>query len=154
MDPKGEEAYLRCFEEAKKCKPPRVPNAQFFENSPSAREAVARRDKELFKMEPSTGKPERRRNPTYAPAPIDHRKRAAMAAAAMASLSAPESATGSTSPTEGPFAQTQGPEMAGGLHTGLVKHNGYADQRHHQGQTSPMPREPKFIPPGPGRMLR
>jgi hypothetical protein len=160
-DPKGEEAYQRCFAEAAKLKPPRVPNAAFFENSPSAREYVRKRDSELFtQREAASEADQRQRNPNFVPISKDlHR-------ATRSSLSPADSASHAQS-IVGPAGRSQG-TMATGQNTNQSSQTQapmprtsdtsqrFADSRQYQDQTSSLPTtlEPSFGPPGPGRMLR
>ena len=46
MDPRGEAAYQKCFEQA--LSDDRVPNPSFFTNSPSAQEYIRNRDRKIF----------------------------------------------------------------------------------------------------------
>ena len=156
-DPKGEEAYQRCFAEAAKMKPPRVPNAAFFENSPSAMEYSRKRDRQLFSQTGSSFDPEQRqRNPNFVPPPKDARR------ATRGSLSP----TGSTSQSvvgSASQAAAQPPMRAikteGGPRTPTIQpadvSQRFADPQYYQGQApAPSIMEPTFGPSGPGRMLR
>jgi hypothetical protein len=158
-DPKGEEAYQRCFAEAAKLNPPRVPNAAFFENSPSAIEYLRKRDQELFPTsEAAPESDQRQRNPNFVPISRDlHR-------ASRPSLSPPESTShppSSTNPASrapvsmsGGAATNQGGQARVSMPRTTDTSHRFADPRQYQGQVPPMTMEPSFGPTGPGRMLR
>lgn len=158
-DPKGEEAYQRCFAEAAKLNPPRVPNAAFFENSPSAIEYLRKRDQELFPTsEAASESDQRQRNPNFVPISKDlHR-------ASRPSLSPPESAShpqSSTNPASkapvsmsGGAATNQGGQARASIPRTPDTSHRVADPRQYQGQVPPITMEPSFGPTGPGRMLR
>jgi len=158
-DPKGEEAYQRCFAEAAKLNPPRVPNAAFFENSPSAIEYLRKRDQELFPTSETTSESDQRqRNPNFVPISKDlHR-------ASRPSLSPPESAShpqssinpASRAPVSmsGGAATSQGGQVRTSIPRTTDTSHRFADPRQYQGQVPPITMEPSFGPTGPGRMLR
>lgn len=56
-DPKGEIAYQRAFADAAKQNPPRVPNPDFYPNSPSARNYIMRRAEALFSVRKTSSLP-------------------------------------------------------------------------------------------------
>ena len=160
-DPKGEEAYQRSFAEFAKMKPARVPNAAFFENSPSAVEYLRRRDRELFSRNDAASEPEQRqRNPNFVPLSKDlHR-------APQTSLSPAESAS-RPQPLAGPASRAPASITAGVVTTQAGQgraatprtpdpNQRLADPRQYEGQTPGLPTtlEPFFGPTGPGRMLR
>jgi hypothetical protein len=160
-DPKGEEAYQRRFAEAAKLKPPRVPNAAFYENSPSAMEYLRKRDQELFSRSEAVSEPDQRqRNPNFVPISKDlHR-------ASRSSLSPAESASHpqplANPAGRAPLAMTPGAptNQSGQARASLPRTSDpsqrFADPRQFQGQAPalPMTLEPSFGPTGPGRMLR
>ena len=160
-DPKGEEAYQRCFAEAAKLKPPRVPNAAFFENSPSAIEYLRKRDRELFSQnEAGSDSDQRQRNPNFVPISKDlHRaSRSSLSPAESASHPQPLVRPASRVPvqmTTGTATSQNGQARASIPRTTDTSHR-FADPQQYQGQAPapPMTLEPSFGPTGPGRMLR
>jgi hypothetical protein len=56
-DPQGEIAYQRAFADAAKLKPPRVPNPDFYPNSPSAKNYIQRRAEDMFSVRKKTSLP-------------------------------------------------------------------------------------------------
>lgn len=167
-DETGEEAYQRCLANAQKMNPPRVPNAGFFKNSPSAREWLKKRDRELFDVKDSSSfdADQRRRNPNYAPHPKDAHR------ASRSSLS-PTDRTGYATPVNHrnshPAAQMSMSATANTAHhnfnatsqgrTSTMRaadsNQPQVDLRSLSRQGPPMPMEPTFGgPTGPGRMLR
>lgn len=160
-DPKGEEAYQRCFAEAAKMKPPRVPNAAFFENSPSAIEYLRKRDQELFSQSEATSEPDQRqRNPNYVPISKDLHRTSHPKLSPAESASHPQHLAGSAGPaptsmTAAGAANRTGQARAPVPRTADTSQR-FADPRQYQGQVPapPMTMEPSFGPTGPGRMLR
>jgi hypothetical protein len=160
-DPKGEEAYQRCFAEAAKLKPPRVPNAAFFENSPSAKEYLRKRDQELFSQPEAPSEPDQRqRNPNFVPISRDlHRaSRSSNSPAEPASRQQSLVSLAGRAPgtmTAGP-ATNQGGQAGASIPRTLDTSQQLADPQQNQSQAPalPMTLEPSFGPAGPGRMLR
>lgn len=73
-DPKGEAAYQRAFAKAARQNPPRVPNPEYYPNSPSAQEYIRRRNRNFFSNKGSQAIP----NPAfYPPIPDIHRVKSA-----------------------------------------------------------------------------
>ena len=73
-DPTEEAAYPKVFVDSAKTKPARVPNAGFFSSSPSAQDAIRRRNAELFPAR-SLAKRKARPNASYeSPQPDIHRQ--------------------------------------------------------------------------------
>jgi len=159
-DPKGEEAYQRCFAEAAKLKPPRVPNAAFFENSPSARAYLSKRDQELFSQrEAASEADQRQRNPNFVPISKDLHRAPRPSLSPADSASQAQSLVGPAGRAPG-TATTGQTNQSGQARTSIPRtpdtSQRFADPRQYQGQTPslPMTLEPSFGPPGPGRMLR
>ena len=157
-DPKGEEAYQRSFAEFAKMKPPRVPNAAFFENSPSAIEYLRKRDQELFSQHEAAAEPDQRqRNPNFVPISKDlHRvSRSSISPAESASRPQPMVSPASRAPVSMAVgAVTQQGGQGGAATPRMAEINQrFADSQQYQGQT-PMTLEPFFSPTGPSRMLR
>lgn len=139
-DPTGEAAYQKAFTDAAKMKPPRVPNAEFYTNSPSAQEFLRRRYQELC---PSRAKPNRETKPnvSYEPAQTDvHR-------AARNALNGDTSSNHHTSPST---TSSHSSHNSGGRHRAQPNH----DPQPSGVQPPPLLMEPKFGPAGPDRKLR
>jgi hypothetical protein len=158
-DPKGEEAYQRCFAEAAKMNPPRVPNAAFFENSPSAIEYLRRRDQELFP--PSEAVPEsdqRQRNPNFVPISRDlhrtSRPNHSLPEPASHLQSSINPASRAPVPANGGAPTDQNGQARASIPRTADTSHRFADPRQYQDQAPPMTMEPSFGPTGPGRMLR
>ena len=136
-DPTGEAAYQKAFAEAAKMKPPRVPNAAFYTNSPSAQEAIRRRNQELFPAR-SQVKRETKPNPSYEPPQPDiHRlARNALSGNAQTNHHSQSSSTSSNG--------------SGGRHSAQQ----YTDPQSNGAQPPPLLMEPKFGPAGPDRKIR
>lgn len=160
-DPKGEEAYQKCFAEAAKLTPLRVPNAAYFENSPAAKEYLRKRDIELFSHGPAASESDQRqRNPNFVPISKDLHRASRSSHSPAESASRPHSlvgpagrapGTGTASP-----ATYQGGQAQAFVPRALDTSSKFADPRLYQGQVPPLPMtlEPAFGPTGPGRMLR
>ena len=134
-DPTGEAAYQKAFADAAKMKPPRVPNADFYTNSPSAQDFIRTRDQKLFPPR-SNATRETKPNVSYEPAQPDiHR----VARNALNGL-APNTNHTHPSPTT----------SHGGRHGAHQNH----DPRSNGVQPPPLLMEPKFGPAGPDRKLR
>ena len=137
QDPTGEAAYQKAFADAAKMNPPRVPNADFYTNSPSAQEFIRRRDQKLFPPR-SNATRETKPNVSYEPAQPDiHR----VARNALNGL-APSSQHTQPSPTSSHGSM--------GRHDAQQSH----ESRPNALQPPPLLMEPKFGPAGPDRKLR
>jgi hypothetical protein len=131
-DPTGEAAYQKAFADAAKMKPARVPNADFYTNSPSAQDFIRRRDQKLFPPR-SNATRETKPNVSYEPAQPDiHR-------VARNALNGPP-AVSHTHPT--PI------NPHGGRHGAHQNH----DPRSSGVQPPPLLMEPKFDPEGPRKL--
>lgn len=164
-DAKGEEAYQRCFADAARMNPPRVPNAAFFENSPSAMEYVQRKDRELFTRREATFDPElRNRNPNFQPHPKDPRRPNQSDVSPTGSAPQSDAVLSPAPPTTSHLSMmTDTPNSIHGQPRRLKSEPIESMERladlqpyHSQSQTSSPPHtlEPQFGPTGPGRMLR
>jgi len=150
-DSKGEEAYQRCFARAAKLDPPRLPNASFFENSPSAVEYLKKCD-----QDPD----QRQRNPNFVPISKDlhraHRSSHSPAESASRPQSHVNPAGQAPGITSAGAATDQGGQGRSAMPRPPDTSQRFADPRYHQGQSLSLPTtlEPTFDPTGPGRMLR
>lgn len=160
-DPKGEEAYQRCFAEAAKLTPPRVPNAAFFENSPSALEYLRKRDQELFSQREAASEPDQRqRNPNFVPISKDLHRASRSSHSPAESASRPQSQVSPAGRAPGIMSAGAAITQSGQGRSALPRPSDtsqrFADPRQHQGQSPSLPTtlEPTFGPTGPGRMLR
>jgi hypothetical protein len=134
-DPTGEAAYQKAFADAANMNPPRVPNADFYTNSPSAQDFIRKRDQKLFPPR-SNATRETKPNVSYEPAQPDiHR-------VARNALNGAPPNTHHTNPSPTP--------SHGGRHSAHQNH----DPRSKGGQPPPLLMEPKFGPVGPDRKLR
>ena len=160
-DSKGEEAYQRCFARAAMLNPPRLPNASFFENSPSAMEYLKKCDQERSSRRDAASEPDQRqRNPNFVPISKDlHRAhRASPSPAESASRPQSHVSPAGQAPaiaTAG-AATDQGGQGRSAMPRPLDTSQRFADPRYLQGQSPSLPTtlEPTFNPPGPSRMLR
>ena len=159
-DPKGEEAYQRCFADAGKMNPPRVPNAAFFENSPSATEYLRKRDRQLFSQRETSFDPEQRlRNPNFVPPPKDARRATQGSLSPIGSTSQSVVSSGSQAAAHPSMTATRNIKTEGQPGTPTMQPadvtQRFADPQNYQGQApAPAVMEPTFGPTGPGRMLR
>ena len=165
-DERGEEAYMRAFQEAEKIG--RVPNPAFFTNSLSAKDYIARRDAQLFgqasRDQNASDEPRRKPNPNYVPilrAPNQSRNPIQAPTQSRSSLppSLPSAAKSPTPrPTQvPPTMQTATQTPASGKVQTLNGHHAtprFADPRVYRGQVPPLIMEPTFGPVGPPKMLR
>lgn len=148
-DVRGEAAYMRAFHESSKMG--RVPNASFYVNSPTARDYIARKDKELFRARELSGKlvanpdiPSWRREkespkmlPPASSARVHHQSSPSQAALSASAPSHIQPARAPISPTTNAFNSNS---------------NGYATARSEWGMPSAL--EPPIQPSGPPKMLR
>jgi len=161
-DETGEEAYQRCFAEASKMDPPRVPNPAFFKNSASAKEYIQRKDRELFARREADAEREsdtRKRNPNFVPHAKDLHSVARSSPSSADSLERPHLLPdGMVGPArEGMMATAATVNRTSQNHTPSPQptgpSQGFASPSRFEGQL-PMTMEPQFGPTGPGRMLR
>ncbi len=159
-DPKGEEAYQRCFAEAARMKPPRVPNAAFFENSPSAMEYLRKRDRQLFSQTGASFDPEQRqRNPNFVPPPKDARRATRGSLSPTGPTLQSVVSSGSQAAAQPPITVARNIKIEGQPSTPTMQpadvNQRFVDPQYYQGQApAPSVMEPTFGPTGPGRMLR
>lgn len=157
-DPKGEEAYQRCFAEAAKMNPPRVPNAAFFENSPSAIEYLRKRDQELFPTSEAVSETDQRqRNPNFVPISRDLHRASRPSLLPPEPTSHPQSSINPASRAPASMSGGAATNQSGQARVSIPRtdtSHRFADPRQYQGQVPPMTMEPSIGPTGPGRMLR
>lgn len=143
-DPRGEAAYQKAFADAAKLNPPRVPNASFYTNSPSAKDFVAKRDRQLLGQNgPVPASTKTKKNPAFAaPIPDMHRlARDASQGRAHSQSHSPGSAT----------SHQVNDEYGNGVVRGAQD---FGSPRGFPGQGPPLLMEPQFGPTGPAKMLR
>lgn len=146
-DPQGEEAYQKAFLSGAKLKPPRVPNPEFYPNSPSAQEYIKKRDQQLFPGGDSVVRPPPRLDSPGAPPSIHANRHATKSKQYPSARSSPSQSQINGPSSPGDFGQRS--SSGGPVHS--PTHFG---PRTPNGSRPPLHLEPNAAPLGPPRMLR